>query len=154
VAVARWVALGKPELDLDVCGNVRELGNDLRDVGVELAKIPVHDLHSAVHLLVADVLWAIEVNDVKDDGNHDELVPVAGFGIGTRLALKYLICFKIGLAKEGIPAEEALEGFGLSARAWGRLARRSSGEGPNAAHGEKDAHGDKLQFLRMGKIHR
>ena len=140
MAVPVRVPLGEAEFNLDVCRDAREFGNDRADVRVQLAEIAVHHLDRAVHLLIADVLRAIEVDDMEHHRDDDQLVAVAGLCESPRFAFERRIRLQVGLPQEGVAAEEPVEGFGLSAGSGCGLARRGCGKGPNKAQREKRAH--------------
>ena len=75
VTIPLRVALGQPELNLDVGHEILELRNDVANVVVQCPHVGVEHVDGIVDLGVADVLRSVEMDDVEHDGNDQHLRP-------------------------------------------------------------------------------
>ena len=107
MAIAIWIDLGQSEFDFRVRRDVLKFGNDIRRVRIEFAKVAVHHLNAAVNLLVANVFGAIVVNDMKDNGDDDQFIPVEVFE-GLCLLFEPLICLFCSFPRARMGIEQRL----------------------------------------------
>ena len=93
MAVAVGVLLGQAEFNLHVRDQVGKVRVHLAGALVQGSKIGVQDVHSVVDLGRRNVLWAVEVDDVEDHGDHQHLGAVARkfplLGFQFQLALSF-----------------------------------------------------------------
>ena len=67
------------------------------DVSVQGPEILVQQVHGVQDLFVGDVLIATEMDDVENDGNGDQHIPVSTFGTVGDQALDLLLVFGLAL---------------------------------------------------------
>ena len=73
MAIPLRIPLGEPEFNFDVGHEIFEFRNDVANVVVQCPHVGVEHVDGIVDLGVADVLRAVEMDDVEHDGNDQHL---------------------------------------------------------------------------------
>src|SRR3569833_941249 len=81
--LAVGIHIGQHKFKPGVCGQAPVIRRDLCSIGIQLTVIPVEHSDLGSHLLIADILSGIVIDDMYDDGDSDNIDSLLSSCIGT-----------------------------------------------------------------------